>query len=86
MKTDIVTEQCSEYCVWVLDLQRKRKINFVWSRQEDLHYGSFIRIFYFDQQRSRHSRYLNSERFRTNYQQSSFQFYICSVINVKFFE
>lgn len=67
-------------------MTKEGKINSVWNIQEDLYYKSFIRIFYFDQQRSRHPRYVNSERLRTNYQQSSFQFHICGVINVKFFE
>jgi len=62
------------------------EIYSVQNTQADVYYESFTGLFYFDQARSRHSRYLNGERFRTNYQQSSLQFLVYSVINVKFFE
>lgn len=69
-----------------IGLIKEGEINSVWSRQEGLYYKPFVRICYFDQLRSKHSRCLDSERFITNYQQSSFQFGVRSVINVKFFE
>lgn len=63
-------------------LAEEGRVSRIWSRLDGWVLGTFC----FDRQKSWHFKYLNSERFRTNYQQSCFQFHTRSPISVKFLE